>query len=190
MTIFLLRGISLPILPHISQKNERGIRQKCTKHRKFRTVLNRQKRTICVFKCWLNCQLASFEALRSLEQKNINRPCHFQCLTASIQKRCPSKMHDFPVFSYHIGGTCPVKECSWSRNGAFFGDRRKATTHIHSEFNANNMSSLQKCGTDFSKRKKHLSLFWALFFALRQRSPIGLLRATFFVGSSFGQPLW
>ena len=26
-------------------------------------MLNEQKRTICVFKCWLNCQLASVEAL-------------------------------------------------------------------------------------------------------------------------------
>ena len=34
------------------------------------TVLYKQKRTICVINCWLNCQLASFEALRSLEKSH------------------------------------------------------------------------------------------------------------------------
>ena len=28
-------------------------------------------------------------------------------------------------FSYHLGGTCPVKEFSWSRNGAFFGTKKR-----------------------------------------------------------------
>ena len=29
------------------------------------------------------------------------------------------------IFSYHIGGTCPVKELSWSRNGAFCGTKTR-----------------------------------------------------------------
>ena len=43
-----------------------------------------------------------------------------------VQKRYPSKLHNFSSFSYHIGGTCPVvKDCWWSRNGAFFGETDK-----------------------------------------------------------------
>ena len=33
------------------------------------------------------------------------------------------------VFSYHIGGTSPVKELSWSRNGAFVGTQ-EASMHV------------------------------------------------------------
>ena len=50
-------------------KNKRRIRPKCKKHENT-TVLKKQKCTICVYKCWLNCQLASFEALRSLAKKH------------------------------------------------------------------------------------------------------------------------
>ena len=34
------------------------------------------------------------------------------------------------VLSYHIGQTCPVKECSWSRTGAIFGTEKKVATHV------------------------------------------------------------
>ena len=77
--IFFSRGISLPILPHISKKRK-GIRPKCKnkKKRENTKVLNKRKRTICVFKCWLNCQLASFEALLALE-KTIEDPTPSWC---------------------------------------------------------------------------------------------------------------
>ena len=46
------------------------------------------------------------------------------------QKRYPSKWRSCPcLFSYHIRGKCLVKEFSWSRNGAFYWDRKKAATH-------------------------------------------------------------
>ena len=41
---------------------------------------------------------------------------------------------NFCVFSHHIGQTSPIKECWWSRNGAFFEEffekKKKATTHV------------------------------------------------------------
>ena len=40
--IFLLPGISLPTLPHISQKNGRGFGPKCKKNHENTTVLNKQ----------------------------------------------------------------------------------------------------------------------------------------------------
>ena len=67
---FTVHFVANPATYPSSQKNERDIRPKCKKKKKHEntTVLKKQKRTICVFKCWLNCQLAPFEALRSLEQ--------------------------------------------------------------------------------------------------------------------------
>ena len=116
-----------PATHFTTQKNERGIRPKFKKTRKS-TVLNKQKRTICVFKCWLNCQLASFEALLSLA-KPINDPTQSWSVVpffASCRtKRYPSKLGIYFVFSYHIGQTCPVKEFWWSRNGAFFENKKK-----------------------------------------------------------------
>ena len=50
--------------------------QKKKKHENT-TVSNKQKPTICVFECWLDCQLTPFEALRSLfflKKKNIDDP--------------------------------------------------------------------------------------------------------------------
>ena len=47
--------------------NNRVIRPECKKENENITVLNKQKRIVCVFKCWLDSQLASLEALLSLE---------------------------------------------------------------------------------------------------------------------------
>ena len=41
--------------------------------KKNTTVLKKQKRAICIFKCWLNCQWASVDALLSLE-KTVDDP--------------------------------------------------------------------------------------------------------------------
>ena len=41
------------------KKKKRGIFGRHAKTRENTTVLKKQKHTICVFKCWLNCQLAS-----------------------------------------------------------------------------------------------------------------------------------
>ena len=92
-------------------------------------MLNKQKRTICVFKFWLNFQLASFEALLSLE-KPINDPTQswsaVPFFASCRTKRYPSKLGIYSVFSYHIGQACPVKEFWWSRNGAFFENKKKS----------------------------------------------------------------
>ena len=121
---FLLR-----ILPQISQKNERGIRPKCTKNTKIQTVLNEQ--TTHCFKRWLTCQLASFEALLSLE-KTIHDPTLSWsavpfCVLSLHKNDIRPKLRNFLCVSYHIGGTCPVKEFSW---WCIFGTKTKAATHI------------------------------------------------------------
>ena len=126
--IFLSRGISLPTLPHTSQNNERCVRPKCTKH-KNTTVLKKLLRTICVVKRWLNGQLASFEALLSLE-KTIGDPTpsmsavSLHCVL-SYENHIRQNCVVCSVFSYHIRGTCPVKEFSWSRNCAFFWTEKR-----------------------------------------------------------------
>ena len=128
--ICLLPGISLPILPQISSKKKREghSSEMQKKEHEHTTVLNKQKRTICVFKCWLTCQLASFEALRSLE-KTIDDPTPswsavLFCVL-SHRNDIRQKKRNFLCVSCHIGGTCPVKEFSGSRNGAFFWDQKK-----------------------------------------------------------------
>ena len=76
-------------------------------------------RNACVLKCWRNCQLASFEALLSVEKKpsTIQRHRGARSLFASCRKkRYPSNLSNFHVFTYHIGQTCLVKEIVWSRN--------------------------------------------------------------------------
>ena len=100
------------------------------------TVLNKQKRTFCEFKCWLKCHLTSFEALLSLEKKNDPPPSESAvslfCVLShknDIRQNCVISN----VSSCHIGGTCPVKELKWSRNGAFWErQKKKAATHIPS----------------------------------------------------------
>ena len=97
------------------------------------TVLNKRRRTICEFKCLLNCQLASFEALLSLEMTIEDPtpswsavPFFASCRTKTISV----KIGYFPMFFVSNRKTCPVKEFSWSRTGAFFGTEKKAATHI------------------------------------------------------------
>ena len=54
------------------------------------TVLNKQKRTLCVFKCWLNCQMASCEALLSLEKKKTS-PIQRHHAARSLFASCRTK---------------------------------------------------------------------------------------------------
>ena len=92
-------------------------------------VLKKPKRTVCASKCWLSCQLASFEALLSLEKKpsTVQRhrgPRSLFCVLShknEIRQNCVISY----VLSFHIGRTCPVKEFSWSRSGAIFGIAKK-----------------------------------------------------------------
>ena len=109
---FLFRRISLTNLPHISQKkkkkNERSIRPKCKKKKKQEntTVLSKQQqRTIRAFKCWLHCQLTSFETLLSLAKKHFrSMPCSLpNCKTYKNDIR--EHLGNFHVFSHHIGPT-------------------------------------------------------------------------------------
>ena len=101
---------------------ESNIQPKCKNKDENTKVLNKQKRTICMFKCWLNFQLASFKTLMSREKKPINGPTpSWSAVPFSrlvVQKRYPSKLGNFYVVSYHIGQTCSVKEFWCSRNGA------------------------------------------------------------------------
>ena len=60
---------------HFTKKREGHSAEMQKKHANT-TVLQKQKRTICVFKCWLNCQLASFEALLSLVGQKKGRDAH------------------------------------------------------------------------------------------------------------------
>ena len=91
-----VRGISLP---------KRGTFGRNAKKHDNTTVLNKQKRTICVSKCWLNCQLASCEALRSLE-KAIDDPTPSWSAVPPLrlvaQKRYPSNCVMFFVFFSRI----------------------------------------------------------------------------------------
>ena len=86
----------------------------------------------------LNWQVPSFEALQSL--KNINDPTPswnavpFCVLTCKNNKRqhCVILMY---LLLYHIGQTCPVKECWWSRDGALFVfQKRQRRTVLHVAF--------------------------------------------------------
>ena len=130
MTNFSFTGQFVVNLCHkFHKKTKGGIRPKCKKYENT-TVFNKQKRTSCVFKCWLNCQLACFEALLSLEKKNIDDPTPpwsaVLFLRLVTHKRYTSKLRDvLCFFQYHFGGTCPVKEFSWSRNGAFWDTEKR-----------------------------------------------------------------
>ena len=94
--------------------------------------MKKQKRTISVFKCWLTCQVASFEALLSIDKAIDDPPWSAVPFFASCRTKNEILQHFriFLCFSYHIGGTCPVKEFPWSRNGVFVGTEKQATTHI------------------------------------------------------------
>ena len=108
----------------------RGAFGRNAKKRKFNSVESQS-----ASKCQLNCQLASFEALRSLE-KTIDDPTPswraVPFLRFVAQNRYPSNCVISLSFSCHIGGTCRVNEFSWSRNGAFFGTEKKGRNeHPH-----------------------------------------------------------
>ena len=110
-------------------------------------MLNEQERTICICKCWLNSQLASSEALLSLES-TIDDPTpswsavpFFVWHKNDIRQRCVISF----VFSYHIGGTCPVKEFSWPRNGAFFGTAKKPPRTFPSESKDQEQEEATRC---------------------------------------------
>ena len=113
---------------NFTDKREGAIGRDAKKHENT-TVLNRQKRTLCVFKCWLNCQPASFEALLSIEKNHrranaiVERGPFFCVLSHKndIRQHCVISQ----VFSYHVGGTCPVKDFSWSWNGALLETEKK-----------------------------------------------------------------
>ena len=94
--------VANPTTHFTSQKKERGIWPKCKTIRKYNGVFFEQKRTICSFKCWLNCHLASFEALLSLEKKKHRRsnaivergPFFASCRTKTIIRQ----IAQFPMF--------------------------------------------------------------------------------------------
>ena len=121
-------SISLPTLPHISSKTKTRVHStEVQKH--DNTTVNQQKRTICVLKCWLNCQVASFEALLSHEAVPF--------LRLDVQKRHPVNMMYFVCFLVSHRTTCTVKECWRSRKGSFLATKKKARdahphfTHSH-----------------------------------------------------------
>ena len=102
----LLRSISWPILPQFAQKTGGHSGEMQNKHENT-TVMKKEKRTICVFKCWLNCQLAIFETLLSLE-KPIDDPT--PSWSAVPLSRLVDKKNDIRqncvisnVVSYNIG---------------------------------------------------------------------------------------
>ena len=95
------------------------------------SVLNKQKRTICVFKGWLNCQIGI--ALKLC--------CHMK-KSSTIQRHRGARSYkngirqNFVisyVFSYHIGGTCLVKEIFvvTERCVFFFGVDQKTVRDAH-----------------------------------------------------------
>ena len=120
-----LRCIPLPTQPHISQENERDFGQNAKKHENT-NALNKQKRAISVCKCWLNCELVSFEAMVSLD-KTINDPTPSGSavlfLHIVIQKRYPSTVDNFYLFS------CHSKNLD-GHGKVHFWDQRKAATPI------------------------------------------------------------
>ena len=61
------------VATNFAKKKTREACDRDAKKHEQTTVLNKQKRTICAFKCWLTVQLASVEALLSLA-KTIDDP--------------------------------------------------------------------------------------------------------------------
>ena len=132
---FTGHAIANPATNFTKQKSTRGAFGGNEKNTKSTTVFNKQKRTICVFKCWLHCQLEPFEALLSLEKTNDDKNAIVErdpFLRLVAQKRYPSTLFNFLFFSYHIGRTCPVKEFSWLRNSTFFGTKKGRDAHLQS----------------------------------------------------------
>ena len=131
--IFFYGAFRCQSLPPNSQ-NTRGAFGRNARSRKYNSVCSiNKRRTICVFKCWLNCQLASFEVLRSLEQtSNAATPSWSAVLFFCVlsHKTISGKFRDFQCFSCQIGRTCPVKDFLVSRNGAFFGPKKRPRTSL------------------------------------------------------------
>ena len=113
-------------------ENERGIRPKWKTH-DHTTVLNKQKRTVCVFRYWLICQLASFEALLSLEK-------HHQRSTAIVER---GSFFCFLLYKYDIRQHWVISLFSRITSGTHvpirilvitercnFWDKEKAATHV------------------------------------------------------------
>ena len=79
--------------------------------------------------------MASFEALLSLE-KTIDDPTPswsavpFFCVLSPKKTISVTNLRNFPCFSYHIGGTCPVKEFFAATERCISWDRKEAATHI------------------------------------------------------------
>ena len=74
--------VANPATIFAKKKNTRSIRPKCKKkqHEKYNSFESTKKRTVCPFKCWLTCQLASSEALLSKKKKkNIDDPTPSWC---------------------------------------------------------------------------------------------------------------
>ena len=151
---FLLRCISLPILPQISQNNERNIRPKCKKKTKHTAVLNKQKRTIGEFKCWLNCQLASFEALRSLEKNHRQSnaiaergPFFASCRTKTISVKLRIFLGFFVSHRRNMSG----KRVFVVTERCFVGDKKKgcdACSNIATRENRDNtLTCRERCST-------------------------------------------
>ena len=96
------------------------------------TMLKKQRRTLCVFHMLAKLSMASFEALLSPEKKPSKIQRHpgvrsFFCVMShknDVRQNCVISF----AFSYHIGGTCPVQDFSWSRNVAFFGTKKFCTS--------------------------------------------------------------
>ena len=71
--IFSFAGRVANPATNFTKKNLRDVRPKCKTKDENTTLLIEQKKHCLVFQCWLNCQVASFEALLSLE-KTISEP--------------------------------------------------------------------------------------------------------------------
>ena len=119
---FLLRSMSLPILPQISQKM-RGTFGRNQKKKNTTAYLRIQvlaELSIGMHPLKLYCHLKK----KHRRSNAIVERGPFFCVLSyknEIRQNCVISL----VFSYHIGGTCPVKEISWSRNGACFGTKKK-----------------------------------------------------------------
>ena len=129
--IFLSQGISLPTRPQSVRKQGEafGRNAKNNNNTTIQQCWRNKKRTIYVFKCWLNCQLASCEALLSFEKKTStiqrHRGARSLFLRVVVQNRYPSNLGNVHVFSHHIGDThVPLKNFGGHGNGAIFWDQR------------------------------------------------------------------
>ena len=120
---FRLRGISLPILPQISQKTRGAFDRNAKKHETTYSVEHTKTHDL---KCWLNGQVASFEAQPSLEKTiddptpswsavSFLRPCRTKTISRQIaqfpmyffvsHRRNLSRKRNFVVMDRRIFGT-------------------------------------------------------------------------------------